>query len=194
MFQDPNLRWSQIKAFCYGKQITLLVDQFTALWCHSAGQQEISLLLCRDPSGKHPDIVFFDTNVMSSATDIIERYAARFSIELTNRETKQLLGAAEPQGRTERSVIRAPMLAYWSYSFVVMWFVRQFSNAKTLVADPPSWYRKKNTFTFSDMLAAARRSHFSPTISSGAREINKSTKINTPRYTRDLKQTEIAKL
>jgi len=54
------------------------------------------LLLCRDPSGKHPDIVFFDTNVMSSATDIIERYAARFSIELTNRETKQLLGAAEP--------------------------------------------------------------------------------------------------
>jgi hypothetical protein len=87
------------------------------------------------------------------------------------------------------------MFAYWSYSFVVLWFVRQYSTAMNLVAAPAPWYRKKKkSITFSDMLAAARRSHFSPIISSEAREINKLRKINMPRYTRDLKRSGIAKL
>ena len=194
MFRDPDLRWSRIRVCCYGKEITLLVYQFTALWYRSAGQEEISVVLCRDPKGKYPDVVFFDTDVTSSAENTIVRYAARWSIEVTNRETKQLLGADEPQCRKERTVIRAPLFAYWAYSFVVLWFVRQFTSAKNLVADPAPWYRTKRTFTFSDMLAAARRSHFSLRISSEAQEISTLTKINVPRFSRDLKQTGNAKL
>jgi hypothetical protein len=141
MFQDRNLKWSEIKAFCYGKEIRLLVHQLTALWFHSAGTDAVSVVLCRDPKGKYADVVFFDTDVTASAKDIIERYAKRWSIEMTNRETKQLLGADDPQCRKENSVIRAPMFAYWAYSFVVLWFVREFSTAKSLVADPAPWYQ-----------------------------------------------------
>jgi hypothetical protein len=194
MFQDPNLKWSQINALCYGKEIRLMVHQFTALWYHSAGREAVSIVLCHDPSGRHADIVFFDTDIQAKPRQIIERHGARWSIEVTNRETKQLLGAADPQCRSENSVMRAPMFAYWSYSFVVLWFVRQYSTAKLLVADPAPWYRKKKSFTFSDMLAAARRSHFSPTFSSETREINKLRKIKAPRYTRDFNDTRIAKL
>ncbi|MFC1833602.1 transposase [Thermodesulfobacteriota bacterium] len=194
MFDDPNLRWSEIKAFCYGKEIRLMVHGFTALWYHSAGQEPLSVVLCRDPSGRHADTVFFDTDLTASVIQIIERYAARWSIEVTNRETKQLLGAADPQCRREQSVVRTPMFAYWAYSFVVLWFVRQFSTAKNLVADPAPWYRQKKTFTFSDMLAAARRSHFRLRISSDACNINNLEIINQPRYTRGLKHTEFAKL
>jgi len=194
MFQDPDLKWSEIKAFCYGTEIRLMVHQFTALWYHSAGIEQITIVLCHDPSGHHADIVFFDTDIQATPRQIIERYGARWSIEVTNRETKQLLGSADPQCRSENSVMRAPMFAYWSYSFVVLWFVRQYSTAMNLVADPAPWYRKKKSITFSDMLAAARRSHFSPIISSEAREINKLRKINMPRYTRDLKRSGIAKL
>ena len=194
MFQDPNLTWSEIKAFCYGKEIRFMVHQFTALWYHSAGHEAISIVLCHDPSAHHADIVFFDTDIQATPQQIIERYGARWSIEVTNRETKQLLGAADPQCRSENSVMRAPMFAYWSYSFVVLWFVRQYSTAKNLVADPAPWYRKKKFITFSDMIAAARRSHFSPTISSEAREISKLRKINGPRYTRDFDDSRIAKL
>jgi hypothetical protein len=74
---------------------------------------------------------------------------------MTHRETKQLLGAAESQCRKENSVIRAPMFAYWAYSFVVLWFVRQFSTARNLIAEPAPWYSQKKDFTFSDMLASA---------------------------------------
>jgi hypothetical protein len=194
MLDDPDLRWFEIKVLCYGKQIKLMVHQFTALWYHSAGQEAITVVLCRDPSEKHADTVFFDTDVTACAADIIARYAARWSIEVTNRETKQLLGAADPQCRSEKSVVRAPMFAYWSYSFVVLWFVRQFSTAQSLVTDPAPWYRQKRTFTFSDMLAAARRSHFSQRIFSEAAETSRLQKINSPRSTRGLQYTEIAKL
>jgi DDE superfamily endonuclease len=194
MFEDPNLSWSEIKVFCYGKEITLKVHQFTALWYHSAGEEAVSVVLCRDPRGKHPDAVFFDTDPTASAVQIVERYAARWSIEMTNRETKQLLGAAEPQCRKENSVIRAPMFAYWAYSFVVLWFVRQFSTAKNLIAEPAPWYSQKKDFTFSDMLAAARRSHFSLRISSEAGQSKTLTKIDQPRCSRGLKHTGSAKL
>ena len=171
-----------------------MVYQFTALWYHSAGQEAISVVLCRDPSGRHGDIVFFDTDPQSRPLDIIERYGARWSIEVTNRETKQLLGAGEPQCRKELSVIRSPMFAYWAYSFVVLWFVRQFDEARKLVADPAPWYRQKKSFTFSDMLAAARRSHFSIGISSEASDINELKKINQPRHPRGFKHSGFAKL
>ena len=171
-----------------------MVHQFTALWYHSAGQDPLSLVLCRDPNGKYADTVFFDTDVTASAKDIIQGYGARWSIEVTNRETKQLLGAAEPQCRKEQSVIRTPMFAYWSYSFVVLWFVRQFSTAKDLVAEPAPWYRQKKDFTFSDMLAAARRSHFHLRISSEARDTNTLQNINQPRHARGLDHARSAKL
>lgn len=194
MFDKATLKWSEIEASCYRKTITLLVHQFTALWYHSAGQHPLSVVLCRDPNGKYADTVFFDTDATASAKEIIERYGKRWSIEVTNRETKQLLGAAEPQCRREQSVIRTPMFAYWSYSFVVIWFVRQFSTAKNLVAEPPPWYRHKKDFTFSDMLAAARRSHFQLRISSEASDTSELAKTKQPRYTRGLDYARTAKL
>ena len=98
-----------------------MVHQLTALWYHSVGQKTGSVVLCRDPRGRHGDAVFFDTDIQARPSQIIERYGSRWSIEMTNRETKQLLGAVVPQCRTELSVIRSPMCAYWSYSFVVLW-------------------------------------------------------------------------
>lgn len=194
MFEDPNLSWSEIEVFCYGKKITLHVHQFTALWYHSAGEEALRVVLCRDPRGRHSDAVFFDTDITASAAQIVVRYAARWSIEMTNRETKQLLGAADPQCRKENSVIRAPMFAYWAYSFVVLWCVSQFSTARNLIAEPAPWYGQKKDFTFSDMLAAARRSHFSLRISREAREPKTLRKIHHPRYTRGFNHTGSAKL
>lgn len=194
MFRDPNLSWSQITVFCYGKRIRLMVHQFNALWYNSAGHEPVSVVLCRDPKGKSADTVNFDTDLTTSAKEVVEPYGARWSIEVTNRETKRLLGADEPQCRRETSVIRTPMFAYWSCSFVVLWFVQQFPSAGNLVAQPAPWYRRKKAFTFSDMLAAARRSHFQLRISSEAYDSNTLTKNNKPRSARKLDHARIAKL
>lgn len=194
MFQDPSLAWTEIKVICYAKERTVLVYQFTALWYHSAGEEPMNFVLSRDPTKKCKDTVFFDTDPLATAGEIIARYAARWSIEVTNCETKHLLGAAEPQCRKENSVNRSPMFAYWAYSFVVLWFVDHFYTAKDLVADPPPWYCQKSNYTFSDMLAAARRSHFSIRISAEARETNKLRNNRVPRRQCGVELTQSAKL
>lgn len=194
MFEDPSLPWKRIEVVCYGKKTPLMVYRFTGIWYHAAGNEHLSFVLCHDPSGKHADSVFFDTDLTASAEEIIARYAMRWSIEVTNRETKQLLGAADPQCRSEQSVLRAPMFAYWAYTLVILWFIRQFHIAKHLVGPLPPWYRQKRHFTFSDMLAAARRSHFSFRFSEEVRQTNELPKINPARSTRGYKCTENAKL
>jgi len=45
----------------------------------------------RDPSGLHGDNVF-DTDIQFRSREIIEPQGTRWSIDVTNRETKQLLG------------------------------------------------------------------------------------------------------
>ena len=63
-----------------------------------------------------------------------------------------------------------------------------------LVANPDPCCRQKKTFTFSDMVAAVRSSHFSMVISYEASDISKLGKMNKPRYQRGFKHSEIVKL
>ena len=164
MFEDPNQRWEWIWIRLYGRQTILAVHQFRAIWYKAAGNEPLSIVLVRDPAGEYPDTVYFDTDITASDEETIQRFSHRWSTEITYRETKSLLGSADPQCRKEESVFRAPMMAYWSYSLVVIWFVAQLRMGKDLLIRRAPWYfRKKNT-TFSDMLAAARRSHFAPVI------------------------------
>ncbi len=194
LFKDPTLKWSETKVLCYRKQIRPLVHQFRALWYHSAGAEPVSVVLCRDPRGRYEDGVLFDTDVHAQPAQTIERYAARWSIEVTNREVKQLLGAEDPQCRTELAVMRSPLFAYWAYSFVVLWFVERYANQKKPLLVVAPWYTRKTSFTFSDMLAEARRSHFSLNISSNNYGEVKLQKNNGPRSTRQLQTMKIAKL
>jgi len=169
------------------------VNRFTAIWYKAAGNEPLSIVMVQDPGGKYPDTVFFDTDTAASDEDTIQRFSHRWSIEITNRETKSLLGSADPQCRCEPSVTRAPLMAYWSYCLVVVWFANQFRMRKDLLLTAAPWYIKK-TITFSDMLAAARRSNFTTGISRDPSEHRRNSKINTMRFTSHSYSLKKAKL
>lgn len=160
MFKDGTLPWRDVRVTTYGKETVLHVYHLLAVWYHVLGPQIVAFVLVHDPLGIRPDAVFLDTDPCASPEQIVARYSERWSIEITYRETKQLLGSAEPQCRSELAVERAGMMAYWAYTLVTLWFVRQFQSAKRLVTPRHPWYKRKSSITFSDMLAAARRSHF----------------------------------
>ncbi len=194
MFQDPGLPWREMRVMSSGSEVVLQVYHLLAIWYHVLGPQIVAFLLVHDPSGMHADAVFVDTDVCASADEIVRRYFSRWSIEIMNRETKQLLGAADPQCRSELSVMRTPMLAYWAYSLVVLWFVRQFNAGKRLVLPSSPWYRRKTNITFSDMLAAARRSHMTLGFSREADTCQHTAKKNPARSARGSNSIERAKL
>lgn len=161
MFNYYSTDWDALFIELYGKETMLLVYQFQAIWYRVGGNEVLSIVLVRDPDGDYPDTVLFDTDINARDQETVNRFSHRWSIEITNRETKHLLGSADPQCRCENSVTRAPLMAYWSYCLVVVWFVDQFHRGKDFLFARVPWYPKKN-ITFSDMLAAARRSRFAP--------------------------------
>jgi hypothetical protein len=160
MFNNKDLPWENTTILLYGKKAPVTIYHFYAVWPYSAGRAVLSILLCRDPKGIRPDTVFFDTDCTAPKQTILQRYSARWSIEITNRETKHLLGTADPQCRSQKAVIRAPLIGLWAYSFVVLWFIKNFRAGRLSLPDPSPWYQRKTNITFSDMLAMARRSHF----------------------------------
>lgn len=194
MFADLGTPWRTIRTSLYGHEVPLLVHQFPAVWYRSAGNAPLNVVLSRDPSGKHSDCVFLDTEQGAPAGEILSPYCARWSMEITIRETKGLLGSADPQCRSEQAVIRAPMIAYWAYSMVVVWFFSQYRKARDLVPVRAPWYQDKKAITFSDMLAAARRSHFRAVFSDEDILHTEVPKNRAPRSTRQHRPREMAKL
>jgi hypothetical protein len=194
MFQDRTLPWEEIRTSSGETEKVRQVYAFTAIWYHAVGNKPLRFVLSRDLSGTYADTVFVDTDLCATSHEVIGRYAARSSIEVTNRETKELLGAADPQCRSELSVARAPLFAYWAYSLVVLWFVRHFQDTRFFVAAPGPWYRHKKNFSFSDMLAAARRSHFRVIILKESCQQGTLSKFNPARSARQTSYKRNAKL
>lgn len=193
LFAHHATPWEWIWISLYVQETIVSVHRFEAIWYKAAGNEPLAIVMVRDPGGKYPDTVFFDTDTAASDAETIQRFSHRWSIEITNRETKSLLGSADPQCRCEKSVTRAPLMAYWSYCFVVVWFVYQFRNGKDLLISSAPWYSKRNV-TFSDMLAAARRSHFIPGISRDPSEHPNNLKFCTSRFPSRYEFYERAKL
>ena len=160
LFKDRAAKWDEMTTGTGPKAKVRQVHAFTAIWYHAVGNVPLRFVLSHDLSGTYADTVFLDTDLGATPDEIRGRYTARSSVEVTIRESKEILGAAHPQCRKEDSVARAPLFAYWTYCFVVLWLVRNFHTARFLAADPEPWYRHKKSFSFSDMLGAARRSHF----------------------------------
>jgi hypothetical protein len=193
LFAYDAIPWEWIWISLYGKETIVSVHRFEAIWYKAAGNELLSVVMVRDPGGKCSDTVFFDTDTGASDTQTVQRFSHRWSIEITNRETKSLLGSADPQCRSEKSVSRAPLMAYWSYCFVVVWFVDQFRTGKDLLIRTAPWYSKRH-ITFSDMLATARRSHFIPGISRDPSEHLSNSKFTTQRLPSQHESYKRAKL
>jgi hypothetical protein len=194
MCLDPELEWDTSEVYIYAKKVVMEYHHFFGVWPYVGGKEIFLFVLCRDPKGKYPDSLFVDTDCSAAPEAVIERYASRWSIEMTFRETKQHLGAGDPQCRREGSVVRAPMSAYWAYCFVVLWFVRHYSQKSRIFIVKRPWYPHKKQVTFSDMLALARRSHFLVRFSTESAFNSGLSENNETRFTRLSKFTECAKL
>ncbi|MCA1962185.1 MAG: hypothetical protein LDL33_15495 [Desulfomonile sp.] len=133
IFTHAEEQWEWIGTNLYGQETIVSVHRLEAIRYKAAGNEPLSIVMVRDPGGTYPDTVFFDTDTIASDKETIGRFSHRRSIEITNRETKGLLGSAGPQCRCKKSVTRAPLMAYGSYCLLVVRFVDQFRMGKDLL-------------------------------------------------------------
>jgi hypothetical protein len=162
-------RWRTVTARIYGKEASIQVQVFNALWYRVGGGRMMRFVLIRGWPGHGKDDVLVSTDLTMSAREIVEAYCLRWTIEETFGWTKQKLGLEDPHNRTERAVERTVPMALWSYSLIVLWYHRQLlAGAIAPHCRIAPWDRSKRAPSFSDMLATLRRECWSVWISDPA--------------------------
>jgi hypothetical protein len=124
-------------------------------YVHAAPQRPLRVVAVEALSGGRGQEVFYSTCSQATAEQVIGWYAMRWSIEVTNHDSKQHLGFQEPQGWTRQSVERTAPLAMLLYSLIVLWFAREGHRNWRLNVFP--WYPSKTEPSFVDMLNTLRR-------------------------------------
>lgn len=153
---QSNTPWHSTTVTLYGQGVAVQYKTLDALWYNSAGNRTLRIVVVRDPKGKRKDDCFFATDLSMTPEAILEAYAARWSLEVTFRDTKQCLGFERSQCRTRKAVERTGPFAFVTYAFLILWFCHQGHQLYPDVVTPVAWYRHKRTPSFADMHQIAR--------------------------------------
>jgi DDE superfamily endonuclease len=137
----------------YGRKDTSRVAQCVAR-CYADPNRPLKVVAVEPLSGGRKPQAFFSTCADDTVEAVLTRYAARWSLEVTNHDAKGQLGFEEPQGWTKRAVQRTAPTAMLLYSLVALWFSREGHRSYQPPRRP--WYIGKTQASFADMLSTLR--------------------------------------
>lgn len=153
--------------------VTVEVHSFKCLWHGVLGTEAVKIVMVRDAGKDGYGIAIVTTDIHADDITIIERYAKRWSIEVTFEEGKVIAGVAQARNRTRKAVERTVPFCFYSMSILVTWFATCGIDANAIVEERRNlapWYRIKASVSVADMLDTARRvltaSEFRPIRSS----------------------------
>jgi DDE superfamily endonuclease len=151
--------FSQVTVTRYGKTETIHVSALTCLWYAVAGTVPVTVILARDKSKTGYDIALVTTEKDPDAAQVIERYAARWAIEVAIEDAKQLFGAGQARNRTAAAVERTIPFMLACQAIAVCWYATAGHHPADTEArrlDAP-WYTSKTEPSTADMTAKLRR-------------------------------------
>jgi hypothetical protein len=152
---DDQQPWQELVFDQFGLHATLWVKTIQALYYKAGKDRLLTIVLVRDALGKRPDQMFYCTCLDWNVRQILSEYSARWSIEVTFENCKQLLGLEDPANRKEKAVRRTAPMAFVIHSLIVVWF-HQTGHRHLQFPDRP-WYLHKEEPSFADMLTTLRR-------------------------------------
>lgn len=160
--------WHTVEALVYGKRVKRRVLSIICLWYHVNKNQPIKLLIVRDPSGQQKDDYMFCTDPTVGEVEIIERFAARWPIEESIHDAKQLGGFEQVQGWCPKTVERQAPLAMIVQTLVKAWYLRYGVKAKSAQPRGTDWTGSKDHPSYLDMLATLRKALWADRINTNS--------------------------
>ncbi len=143
----------------YRKTAAVQAAAVTCLWYTAFGSRPVQVILARDRARTGYDIALVTTDLDASPAAVIERYAARWSIEVAIEDAKQLFGAGQARNRTARAVRATIPFTLTCQTLAITWYA-------TAGHDPTDvdehrarapWYATKTEPSTADMTAKLRR-------------------------------------
>ena len=108
--------WSTDTFDVYGEKVVKRFKTFVATWRPAGGA--IRVVLVEEPTGWR---AFFCTDTSASVADILGTLADRFSLEITFRDCKEVVGAGQQQVRFVWANIGALHVCLWTFTLTEAW-------------------------------------------------------------------------
>lgn len=143
----------------YGHTATVQTSVLRCLWYGVLGPQQVQVVLVRDRHTSGYGIALVSTDLTASPAQIIERYAARWSIEVAIEDAKQTTGVGQARNRLPAAVARTVPFELVISSLAICWYALAGHQPEdvTTARDLAPWYRSKTQPSVADMIAKLRR-------------------------------------
>ena len=114
--------FGQITVTRYGKTAAISVAAVTCLWPSVFGTRPVTVVLIRDKPGTGYDLALVTTDPGIDPAQVIQRYAARWSIEVAIEDARQVFGAGQARNRTARAVERTVPFQLACQAIATTWY------------------------------------------------------------------------
>jgi hypothetical protein len=143
----------------YGQAATVQVAVIACLWYGVLGPKQVQVILVRDKKTKGYDVALVTTDGSGTPAEIVERYAARWSIEVAIEDAKQTVGVGQARNRLRLAVERTVPFGLIVGSLAVCWYATAGHHPDDVqtARELAPWYRQKVQPSVLDMLAKLRR-------------------------------------
>ncbi|MCA1671439.1 MAG: transposase [Actinobacteria bacterium] len=154
-----QLTFSPVSVCRYGTTTTLQVAAIACLWYGVFGPQHVTVILIRDRAKRGYDVALVTTDTTATRAQTIERYAARWSIEVAIEDAKQTVGVGQARNRVPRAVERTVPFGLLVGSLAVCWYATTGHHPDDVntARQAAPWYRTKTQPSVLDMLVKLRR-------------------------------------
>ena len=157
--------WRTATVSRYGTNSTVQLTEVTCLWYGCWRTDTVRVILVRNTtrtttSTAHGyDIALVTTDLDATPQEIITRYAARWSIEVTFSDVKTLLGVGQARNRVPKAVQRTVPFGLFCHSILITWYTLHGHDPDdtTHRRTTAPWYRTKTEPSTLDMLIKLRR-------------------------------------
>jgi hypothetical protein len=151
--------FSQVTVTRYGKTETIAAAAVTCLWYSVTGARPVTVILIRDKSRTGHDLALITTEKNPRIAQAIERYAARWAIEVAIEDAKQLLGTGQARNRTAAAVERTVPFMLACQALAICWYATAGHHPADTEARRRNapWYTSKTEPSTADMTAKLRR-------------------------------------
>lgn len=159
--------WTPAAVHVYGRDQGEDLAEVTCLWYGCLDVITVRVILARDTAAT---LALVTTDLAAPAAALVERYAARWSIEQAFTDARNVLGAGEARTRARRAVERTVPFALIVHTLVITWYARHGHDPSGIAARRAAepWYRSKTEPAFEDMLTQLRRVMITARISGGS--------------------------
>jgi hypothetical protein len=133
---------------------------FTCLWPAVFATRPVNVVLVRAPDAPDGfDLALVTTDLAATPAELVQRYAARWQVEVCFREARQDAGVGQARNRVRLAVERTVPFGLVCYSLAIVWYAHHGhspAEVATHRARAP-WYQTKAAPSAADMLAKLRR-------------------------------------